>query len=211
MKKWKLFPKTFFYVFSLMSAISFISHALFYFMMPIVYTSQKEAKFLDTQERLIEILKNTPPDKMERTVSRYAIQYQMGIFVNCDGAAYNLMADSASPSKGDSALQETVESHWSVPSNSQDADLSYLQEDFYVKTNSQFYSGAHFETADGKPSGFVSDTSAGQRSKRGGHSFFAAYAAFVFAIGGNFCPAVLKSNSGAAFRNLRNDSSYESP
>ncbi len=151
MKELKLFPKTFLYVFSLMAAISLISHALFYFMMPIVYTSQKEAKFLDTQERLIEILKNTPPDKMERTVSRYAIQYQMGIFVNCDGAAYNLMADSASPSKGDSALQETVESHWSVPSNSQDADLSYLQEDFYVKTNSQFYSGAHFETADGKP------------------------------------------------------------
>ena len=90
MKELKLFPKTFLYVFSLMAAISLISHALFYFMMPIVYTSQKEAKFLDTQERLIEILKNTPPDKMERTVSRYAIQYQMGIFVNCDGAAYNL-------------------------------------------------------------------------------------------------------------------------
>ena len=73
MKELKLFPKTFLYVFSLMAAISLISHALFYFMMPIVYTSQKEAKFLDTQERLIEILKNTPPDKMERTVSRYAI------------------------------------------------------------------------------------------------------------------------------------------
>ena len=63
MKELKLFPKTFLYVFSLMAAISLISHALFYFMMPIVYTSQKEAKFLDTQERLIEILKNTPPTK----------------------------------------------------------------------------------------------------------------------------------------------------
>lgn len=151
MKELKLFPKTFLYVFSLMAVISLISHALFYFMMPIVYTSQKEAKFLDTQEQLIEILKNTPPDQMESTVSRYAIQYQMGIFVNCDGVTYNLMVDSASSSHNDSSLQESVESHWSVPNDGQDTDLSYLQNDFYSKTNSQFYSGTHFDTEDGKP------------------------------------------------------------
>lgn len=151
MKKLKLFPKTFLYVFSLMAAISLISHALFYFMMPIVYTSQKEAKFLDKQSQFIEVLKSTPTDKMESIVSRYAIQYQMGIFVNCDGVTYNLMVDSSSPSNGDSSLQESVESHWSVPSNGQDTDLSYLQNDFYSKTNSQFYSGTHFNTADGKP------------------------------------------------------------
>ena len=89
MKRLKLFPKTFLYVFSLMATISLISHALFYFMMPIVYTSQKEAKFLGTQELLIEVLKNTPPDRMESTVSRYAIRYQMGIFVD-GGGGYSI-------------------------------------------------------------------------------------------------------------------------
>ena len=151
MKKLKLFPKTFLYVFSLMAVISLISHALFYFMMPIVYASQKEAKFLDTQAQLIEVLKNTSTDKMESVVSRYALQYQMGIFVNCDGITYNLMIDSASPSSGDSSLQESVESHWTVPSDGQDTDLSYFRDDFYTKTNLQFYSGTHFDTADGKP------------------------------------------------------------
>ena len=63
MKKLKLFPKTFLYAFSLMVAISLISHALFYFMMPIVYTSQKEAKFLDTREQLIEALKNRSEER----------------------------------------------------------------------------------------------------------------------------------------------------
>ena len=126
MKKWKLFPKTFLYVFSLMAAISLISHALFYFMMPIVYTSQKETKFLDTQAQLIEVLKNTPNDKIESIVSRYAIRHQMGIFLNCDGVTYNLMVDSAPPSNGSHVLQESVESHWSIPNNGQDVDLSYL-------------------------------------------------------------------------------------
>lgn len=150
MKKWKLFPKTFLFVFSLMAAISLISHALFYFMMPIVYTSQKEAKFQDTQEQLIEVLKHTPPDKIESIVSRYALQYQMGIFVHCDGVTYNLMLDSAPPSNSGHSLQENVESYWIVPNDSQDIDLSYLENDFYSKTNSQFYSGTHFDTADGK-------------------------------------------------------------
>lgn len=151
MKKLKLFPKTFLYAFSLMVAISLISHALFYFMMPIVYTSQKEAKFLDTREQLIEALKNTSPDRMESTVSRYAIQHQVCIFVNCDGVTYNFMVGSVSPSNGDSSLQESVESHWSIPNDGQDTDLSYLQHDFYSKTNSQLYSGTHFDTIDGKP------------------------------------------------------------
>lgn len=151
MKRLKLFPKTFLYVFSLMATISLISHALFYFMMPIVYTSQKEAKFLDTQELLIEVLKNTPPDRMESTVSRFAIQYQMGIFVDRDGTIYDLMVDGTSAADGDRSLQETVDSYWSVPNDSQDMDLSYLQNDFYFQTDSQFYSGTHFDAADGSP------------------------------------------------------------
>ena len=151
MKKLKLFPKTFLYVFSLMAAISVISHALFYFLMPIVYTSQKEARFRDTQEQLIEVLKDTPPDKIESMVSRYALQYQMGIFVYYDGVTYNLMVDSTSQDNSDHSLQETVDSYWSGSNDGQDIDISYLQNDFFTKTNSQLYSGTHFDMADGKP------------------------------------------------------------
>lgn len=151
MKRLKLFPKTFLYVFSLMAAISLISHALFYFMMPIVYTGQKEGIFQDAQKQLIKALKDAPPDKIENMVSQYALQYQMGIFVYYDGVMYNLMVDGASPANGVPSLQETVNSYWSVPNDGPDMDLSYLRNDFYTKTNSQLYSGTHFDTADGKP------------------------------------------------------------
>lgn len=149
MKKLKLFPKTFLYVFSLMAAISLISHALFYFMMPIVYTSQKEAKFQDTQAPLIKALKDTPADNIENMVSRYALQYQMGIFLYYDGAVYNLMVDSAPQADNNHSYNEDAKSFWSIPS--EDIDLAYLQEDFYTKTNSQLFSGVHFDTAQGKP------------------------------------------------------------
>ena len=58
MKKMKLFPKTFLYVFSLMAVITLVSHALFFFFMPIVYTGQKEAVFRDVKTRLLEELKD---------------------------------------------------------------------------------------------------------------------------------------------------------
>ena len=54
MKKMKLFPKAFLYVFSLMASITLISHALFFFCIPIVYTGQKEAAFRDAKARLTE-------------------------------------------------------------------------------------------------------------------------------------------------------------
>ena len=149
MKKLKLFPKTFLYVFSLMAAISVISHALFYFMMPIVYTSQKEAKFQDAREQLIKALKDAPPDKIQSMVPQYALQYQMSIFAYCDGETYNLTVDSTSPAANDHSLQETVTSDWSVPDSG--IDLSCLKNDFYTKTDAAFYSGTHFDTADGKP------------------------------------------------------------
>lgn len=151
MKRLKLFPKTFLYVFSLMAAISLISHVLFYFMMPVVYTSQKEAKFQDSQEQLIKVLKDASPDNIESMVSQYALQYQMGIFVYFDGAMYNFMADGASLANNDLSLRETVNSYWSVPNDSPNIDLSCFEDDFYTKTNSQLYSGTHFDTADGKP------------------------------------------------------------
>lgn len=72
-----------------MAAISLISHALFYFMMPIVYTSQKEAKFQDIQEQLIKALKDTPPDKIENMVSRYALQCHISIFVYHDRVIFS--------------------------------------------------------------------------------------------------------------------------
>lgn len=151
MRKLKLFPKTFLYVFSLMAAISIISHALFYFMMPVVYTSQKEAQFHDIQQQFIEILTDTPPDRIECVVSRYALQYQMGIFVYYDGMTYNLMVDSTSPISNDQSLQENVESYWSVSNNGQGTDFSYLQNDFFIKTYTSFFSGTHFDMPSGKP------------------------------------------------------------
>lgn len=151
MKRLKLFPKTFLYVFSLMAAISLMSHALFYFMVPIVYTNQKEAKFQDTQELLIRALKDASPDKIRNMVPRYALQYQIGIFVHYDGVMYNYMADGASTANSDPALQETVNSYWSVPNDSPELDLSRFQHDFYTKTNSQLSSGTRFEMTDGKP------------------------------------------------------------
>lgn len=149
MKKLKLFPKTFLYVFSLMAAISVISHALFYFMMPIVYTNQKETKFQDAQEQLIKALKDAPPDNIESMVPRYALQYQMSVFLYCDGETYNLTVDSTSQAVSGHSLQKTVTSDWSVPDNG--IDLSYLENDFYTKTDAAFYSGTHFDMAGGKP------------------------------------------------------------
>ena len=151
MKKLKLFPKTFLYVFSLMAAISVISHALFYFMMPIVYTSQKETKFRDTQEQIIKVLKDTPPDKIENIISRYARQYQIDILVYYDGVTYDFMTNSISIGGVEPSLQKDVTSYWSIPSDGQSIDISYLQDDFYTKTNFQLSSGTRFDMADGKP------------------------------------------------------------
>lgn len=66
MKNLKLFPKTFLYVFSLMAAVALISHALFYFLMPVVYSGQKENQFLAAKVQLMEELKNASPDKIQR-------------------------------------------------------------------------------------------------------------------------------------------------
>lgn len=160
MKRLKLFPKTFLYVFSLMAVLSLFSHALFYFMMPLVYTGQKEAKFQDTQQRLISALKDASPDRVEDMVSRYALRSQMGVFLYYDGAMYNYMADNytadndmadgALPAHSGHSLQETVDSYWSVPNDSPDIDLSCFRNDFYSKTKSQLYSGTRFDTAEGK-------------------------------------------------------------
>nr|WP_296463438.1 HAMP domain-containing sensor histidine kinase [uncultured Acetatifactor sp.] len=151
MKRLKLFPKTFLYVFSLMAAISLISHALFYFMMPIVYTARKEAGFQDAQEQLIRALKDASPDSVADMVSRYALQYQMGVFLYYDGEMYNHMAEGGSPADGGHSFQETVNSYWSLPNDGPDIDRSCFRNDFYTRTNAQLCSGTHFDTAEGTP------------------------------------------------------------
>lgn len=83
-------------------------------------------------------------------MSRYALQYQMDIFVNYDGVTYDFMTNSTSLEGSDASLQENVTSYWISPSDGQDIDLSNLQDDFYTKTNSQLSSGSHFDMADGK-------------------------------------------------------------
>ena len=133
-----------------MAVIELTSHALFYFMMPIVYTSQKESKLQAVKEQLMETLKNASPNEVELIVRQYAIQYHLGIFVNYDGITYNFMADSISSDEKNGS-QETVRTQWGVPSEDVDTDFLYLFQDFYTKTDSQLNFGSRFTTTDGKP------------------------------------------------------------
>ncbi|MBD5535676.1 MAG: HAMP domain-containing histidine kinase [Lachnospiraceae bacterium] len=153
MKRVKLFPKTFFYVFSLMATIALISHALFYFIMPVVYTGQKEDTFKNIKTQLIEELKNVPhasQDEIESIVRKYAQQNQMGIFVNYAGQTYNFIVNTSFSDSSESTIQEEFESKWSLQVG-EETDWDYFQQDFYRKTNSQLYSGIHFQTLDGQP------------------------------------------------------------
>lgn len=151
MRKLKLFPKTFLCVFSLMAVIALISHILFYFLMPIVYTRQKEEAFQDIQACLAEELKGVSYDTRDvigSMVSQYARQNQMGIFVYFAGETYNFMSNAALTEDRDSGLQEEVTSGWSVQGEA--PELEYLQQDFYRKTDLQLYSGIRFETEGGE-------------------------------------------------------------
>lgn len=150
MRRIKLFPKTFLYVFSLMAVIALISHALFYFIMPVVYTGQKEDAFKNVQTQLIEELKNTSPDKIESVVRKYAEQNQMGIFVNYANQTYNLMVNTSFSNDSDTTIQEEFKSNWIVQAK-EETNWDYYQRDFYIKTNAQIYSGINFQTTDGQP------------------------------------------------------------
>ena len=109
-----LFPKTFMYVFSLMATIALISHALFFFLMPIVYTSQKEGAFKNVEAQLMEELRtvsNPSEDKIESIVRKYAQQSQIGIFVYYAGYIYNFMVNANSVEDNDTSIQEEFESN----------------------------------------------------------------------------------------------------
>lgn len=148
MKKMKLFPKTFICVFSLMAAISLISHALFYFIMPIVYTGQKEDVFKDVKKQLLMELQNVSPENIESVVKNYAQQTQMGIFVNYAGRTF-LTANMGFSEQSDTALQKEYESNWSVQVESETEGDLYWQ-DFYNRTNAELIAGSHFQTSDGQ-------------------------------------------------------------
>lgn len=149
MKKMKLFPKTFIYVFSLMAAIALISHALFYFVMPVVYIGQKEDTFRNIKTQLIEELKNISPNKIESVVRKYAQQNQMGIFVNYGSQTYNFMMNTSFLEGNDATIQKEFKSNWIVQVE-EETNWNYYQRDFYQKTNSQLYSGINFQTTDGQ-------------------------------------------------------------
>ncbi len=156
MKKMKLFPKTFLYVFSLMAAIAWISHALFYFVMPIVYTGQKEADFKNVEMRLIEELKNlsyVSRDQIENVVRKYVLQHKVGVFLNYAGQSYNLMANTGFLDDSGTVIQEEFTSHWKVQVEDETKTDDY-RKDFYNKTGSGLYSGTNFQTVDGQ-SGYV--------------------------------------------------------
>ncbi len=153
MKRMKLFPKTFIYVFSLMAVIALVSHALFYFIMPIVYTGQRETAFKNVETRLINELKavsNPSGDKIERIANKYAQQNQMNIFVHYAGLTYNFMGNGNSSDRNGTAIREEFKSYLSVQAG-EEADWHSLQQDFYRKTNSQLSSGNNIHTMDGQP------------------------------------------------------------
>lgn len=158
MKKMKLFPKTFLYVFSLMAAIALISHALFFFLMPVVYTSQKEDTFQNIETQLITELQTisepeqkTKEDTIEKIVRKYAQQNQMGIFVYYAGYTYHFMSGTNSSDTPNSIdIQEEFDTNWRIQVG-EETGLDDLWQDFYQKTDSQLYASTHFQTKDGQP------------------------------------------------------------
>lgn len=156
MKKMKLFPKTFLYVFSLMAVITLVSHALFFFFMPIVYTGQKEAVFRDVKTRLLEELKDISYDsrhKIESVVRKYALRNQMGIFVNYAGQTYNFMVSPFVSHDRGTGVQGEFESGWKVQTDEETAP-EYVSRDFYQKTSSTLSCGTGFRTKEGE-SGYL--------------------------------------------------------
>lgn len=173
MKKMKLFPKTFLYVFSLMASITLISHGLFFFFMPIVYTGRKEAAFREAKTRLTEELREVSwdsPDNMKEIVRKYALQNQISIFVSSAGQNYHYVVSSL-PFDGSSdgvfddssdffpdssfpdsatAAQGEFSSDWRVQIDDE-IDWKEEQQDFYRKTDSKLISGAGFQTEEGRP------------------------------------------------------------
>ena len=140
MKKMKLFPKTFLYVFSLMAAIALISHALFFFLMPVVYTSQKEDTFQNIETQLITELQTisepeqkTKEDTIEKIVRKYAQQNQMGIFVYYAGYTYHFMSGTNSSDTPDSIdIQEEFDTNWRIQVG-EETGLDDLWQDSYRK------------------------------------------------------------------------------
>lgn len=157
MKKMKLFPKTFLYVFSLMAFITLISHGLFFFFMPIVYTGRKEAAFREAKTRLTEELREVSwdsPDNMKEIVRKYALQNQISIFVSSSGQSYHYVVssfpfDGSFPDSA-TAAQGEFSSDWRVQIDDE-IDWKEEQQDFYRKTDSKLISGAGFQTGEGRP------------------------------------------------------------
>ncbi|MCI8528156.1 MAG: HAMP domain-containing histidine kinase [Lachnospiraceae bacterium] len=150
MKKMRLFPKTFIYVFSLMAAIALFSHALFYFIMPIVYTTQKEEDFKAVKTQMIQELQNIPhtaQDKVESVVRKYAAEHQMGIVVNYAGQIH--VVNTLRSEGHDTSIQREFESNWSVQVEDE-TEWEYFQQDFYYKSGYGLCSGIHFQMADGQ-------------------------------------------------------------
>lgn len=153
MRKMKLFPKTFIYVFFLMASIALISHGMFFFFMPLVYTGQKEEALRAAETRLREELKGISYDsrqEIETVIRKYALQNGMGIFVNFAGHTYNFIADTSLSEEKGTAVQGEYGSGWTVQVEEEAARKQY-GEDFYRKTDSQLCSGTYFRTADGHP------------------------------------------------------------
>lgn len=90
MKKLKLFPKTFFYTFSLMMVIVAVSHLLIYILLPAVYNYRQRNKLEVDIEKLCEDIENTADADRLSFVTEFAGEWNADILVEYEGYTYEM-------------------------------------------------------------------------------------------------------------------------
>lgn len=90
MKRLKLFPKTFFYTFSLMMVIVAVSHLLIYILLPAVYNYRQRNKLEVDIEKLCEDIENTADADRLSFVTEFAGEWNADILVEYEGYTYEM-------------------------------------------------------------------------------------------------------------------------
>ena len=90
MKKLKLFPKTFLYIFSLMMVIVAVSHLLIYILLPTVYNYRQKNELEADIERLCEDIENTEDAGRLSFVTEFAGKWNADISVQYEGYTYEM-------------------------------------------------------------------------------------------------------------------------
>ncbi len=88
MKKLKLFPKIFLYTIGIMSIIVLLVHGLMYVMLPSFYLDQKREEVNTKAKELMVMLKETTEEQAVEVAEKYAIQHNVNITLDVNGAIY---------------------------------------------------------------------------------------------------------------------------